>query len=83
MVKTRNEIADSVYKMLRYEFDFEPDQLHDDTLLADLNLDSIDRVELSIDIEEEFGLWILDEVYMGWKTVGEVVDYINVALSLR
>jgi len=81
MAMTRDEITAKVQEILLDEFNLGPVKLHAGAQLTDLGLDSIDRVELSFDIEEEFGLESLDEVYMGWRTVGEIVDYIDSALS--
>lgn len=44
-----------------------------DHLFDDLNLDSLDRMSLAIELEHEFGLDISDEAVSGWATVGDVV----------
>lgn len=46
-------------------------------LKEDLNADSLDAVELSMALEEAFGLTIGDEDLMAFVTVKDVVDYIN------
>ena len=43
----------------------------------DLNADSLDAVELSMALEEAFGLTIGDEELMAFVTVKDVVDYID------
>ena len=46
-------------------------------LKEDLNADSLDAVELSMALEEAFGLTIGDEELMAFVTVKDVVDYID------
>lgn len=43
----------------------------------DLALDSLDLVELMFSVEEEFDLEITDEDAEGWKTVSDVVSYVE------
>lgn len=43
----------------------------------DLNADSLDIVELMMDLEEEFGLTIPDEEAMKMVTVGDIVSYLE------
>lgn len=50
-------------------------------LKADLNADSLDAVELSMALEEAFGLTIADEDLMQFVTVKDVVDYIDKNLA--
>ena len=42
----------------------------------DLGADSLDTVELIMDVEKEFGLKISDEDAMGIKTVNDAIEYI-------
>lgn len=46
-------------------------------LLADLDLDSLDTVELTLGIEERFGIEIRDEELEDVSTIGEVVALIG------
>ncbi len=46
-------------------------------LVDDLGADSIDAVELSISIEEAFDLDISDDVVTRFKTVADIVSYIE------
>ena len=43
----------------------------------DLYADSLDMVDISMKIEDEFGVWIPDDVLLTISTVGELVDYID------
>ncbi len=46
-------------------------------LAADLGADSLDAVELIMAIEDEFELTVDDETAQGFKTVGQIADYIE------
>jgi acyl carrier protein len=48
-----------------------------DSLVADLDADSLDILEITMDIELEFGIEIDDEVERGFKTVGQIIDYVQ------
>lgn len=47
------------------------------TLVGDLSADSLDLVEVVMALEEDFELEIPDEEPERWKTVGDVVSYIE------
>lgn len=51
-------------------------------LLRDLDLDSLDTVELTLGIEERFGIEIADEELEGVGTIDDVVKLINGKLSV-
>ena len=46
-------------------------------LAEDLGADSLAAVELSMALEEEFGVTIADEDLPNMKTVGDLVNYIS------
>lgn len=48
-----------------------------ETLFEDLGMDSLDRVELVMGLEDEFELEIQDEECASWKTVGDVIKFIE------
>lgn len=47
------------------------------SFIEDLNADSLDLVELIMEIEEQFGIQVPDEIADKIVTVGDAVDYIN------
>jgi len=47
------------------------------SFVNDLNADSLDTVELVMELEDEFDLTIPDEEAEKLKTVGEAIDYIK------
>lgn len=50
-------------------------------LVADLGADSLDAVELIMAIEDEFDITIDDEVAQSFKTVGQIVEFIDEKLK--
>ena len=47
------------------------------SIVDDLGADSIDLIELIMNLEEEYGISISDEEAVKLKTVGDVVDFIT------
>ena len=47
------------------------------TFTEDLNIDSLDMVELVLELEEEYGIEIDEDDADKIKTIGDVVNYIN------
>ena len=58
------------------------DSLSDSTsFLDDLGSDSLDSMELMMECEEEFGVDIPDDDVEKFRTVGEVVKYLEVKVG--
>lgn len=49
----------------------------DATFIEDLNIDSLDLVELILTLEEEFSIVISEEDAETLSTIGDVVNYVN------
>ena len=49
----------------------------DSKIVEDLGADSLDVVEMTMGLEEEFGLEIPDDAVEGLVTVGDIVEYIE------
>ncbi len=47
------------------------------SIVDDLGADSIDLIDLIMNLEEEYGISISDEEAVKLKTVGDIVDFIN------
>ncbi len=47
------------------------------SLREDLDIDSIDIIEIIMDLEDKFYLEINDEVVYEWKTVQDIVNYVT------
>lgn len=49
----------------------------DTTIKEDLKADSLDVVELMMDLEESFGVTISDEEAVKLSTIGDIIKYIE------
>lgn len=47
------------------------------SLKDDLDVDSLDAVEVNMALEEEFGIEIPDDELFAMKTVGDIVKYLD------
>ncbi len=64
--------------LLAEKFDADASQMTMDTSIKDdLNADSLDIVELMMDLEEECGITIPDEDAVNLSTIGDIVKYIE------
>ncbi len=71
-------VFEKVQELLAAQFELDKDKITSDTdIMADLGADSLDLVELIMMIEEEFGIVITDEAVYSYKTVGEIVTFIE------
>lgn len=71
-------VLDQIKKILVETMDIEEEKVTLDAKLKDdLNLDSLDSVELIMSAEEEFGIEIPDEDVMNFKKVNDIVNYIE------
>ncbi len=59
------------------QLDIDEATVTEDTTLEDLGADSLALVELVMSVEEEFEIEIQDEDMEKFKTVGDVLDYIE------
>ena len=74
---SREEVFEQVKEILVERLDAdEADVTIDAHLRDDLKADSLDLVELIMDLEERFGVKISDEEAQSIGTVGEAVDFI-------
>ncbi len=70
-------IFERVAKLLSEQFGVDPDEITEETGFEDLGADSVDLVELSMNLEEEFGIDEMDEEDIGGiHNVGDLVDYL-------
>ena len=47
------------------------------SLMGDLEVDSLDAVEIVMKIEDEFGIEIPDDDVSSFKNIGDIADYIK------
>lgn len=52
-----------------------------DSFTDDLGSDSLDCLEINLDLEKEFSIEIPDEVHETFVTIGDVVEYLDSVLN--
>lgn len=73
-----NEIAERVRKIIEEQLMVDASEITEKaTFIDDLGADSLDVVEMIMELEEEFGIQIPDEDAEKITTVGEAIDYIR------
>lgn len=71
-------VLNQIKEILKDTMDIDESKITlDAKLKEDLELDSLDSVELIMSAEEEFGIEIPDEDVMNFKTVNDIVNYIE------
>ena len=69
---------EKICELLADKFDADASSMTMETSIKDaLNADSLDVVELMMDLEEQFGITISDEEAMKLSTIGDIVKYID------
>lgn len=74
----KDEIYQGVVKVLSDLFEVEPDEISlDSHLYNDLDIDSIDAVDLVVEIKKITGQKIRPEDFKSVRTVGDIVDAVG------
>ncbi len=80
---TDEEILEKLKVILAETFEIESARISPDTdLFADLDLDSIDAVDLAIKLQEMTGKRVKPEQFKSVRTVGDVVATVRVLLAV-
>ncbi len=75
---SRDKIIAMVSEVLQQEFDFTNEELKLDThLVDDLDLDSIDAIDMAVRLEERTGLHFEDDDLKSLQTIRDIVDKID------
>lgn len=75
---SRDEIFETVTQALVREFELQPAAIRLDSLLVDdLDLDSIDAIDLAVRLEEQLGVSFSEEDLKSVQTLRDVVDLIH------
>ena len=73
----RDKVLDEIRAIIVEQLGVEPGEVREEaTFQEDLNADSLDLVELIMEMEDRFKLKISDEDAEGIATVGDAVDYV-------
>lgn len=77
------DVASDVLEVIAKQAKVEPAKVARDTELADLNLESLDTIELIFALEEKFNIEIpfnanaVEQTGIGFTTAGDVIDAVS------
>ena len=70
-------VEEKVKEILKCDLSIKDEILYSDSLSADLDLDSLEIIELVMALEDDFKVSIPDEDCEAWVTVGDVIEYME------
>lgn len=74
---TKDEIVARISRVLIDSFDLAPEQLRPDAhLIDDLDLDSIDAIDLVVSLEEDTGLDVSEDELRSLRVIQDIVDLV-------
>ncbi len=73
-----SDVAERVKQIIAEQLMVEEDEITEDaSFIDDLGADSLDTVEMIMEIEDEFGIEIPDEDAEKLQTVGDAIEYVK------
>ena len=71
-------VLEKLISILATQLDLPQEELNADTsLIDDLEVDSLDVVEMLMSVEDEFNVVIPEDEIENLKTIGDVADYVQ------
>ena len=69
-----NDLDASIIDLIARSKSIPPDSITPDTTFDELNIDSLDKINLSFEVEELFSIQIPDASINSLRTVGDVIE---------
>lgn len=76
-----NDIQSRIIELIAKAKNLPPSSIGPDTSFEELQIDSLDKINLSFDVEEMFSIQIPDESLGSLRTVGDVVRGVEQLVS--
>lgn len=74
---TREQVFKTVCKVLADRYALDVTKLSNDTnIRTDLDADSIDQLEIALELEDYFDIDVKEEVLSNICTIGDIIDYV-------
>jgi acyl carrier protein len=79
-----SDVAKKIKLVIAEQAKMKPEEITEKAKFTDdLGLDSLDMIELVMELEEEYGVEISDEDAEKMTTVGEAISYVEKCLSSK
>lgn len=75
------ELAERVIAVIRKAAEKPPEHITLDSTFEELGFDSVDAVTITFAIEDEFGVEIADQGFIGVKNIGQIVAMLEKIIS--
>lgn len=69
-----NDIATPIIELIARSKSLPPASIHPGTTFDELNIDSLDKINLSFEVEELFSIQIPDASLNSLRTVGDIIE---------
>lgn len=73
----KKELYNKVVSIFSEQLDIDKSRIDNSQSLDDLGADSVDRVEIIMKIEEEFNIEISDQASDNFKSINDLVNYLE------
>ena len=68
-----NDIESRIIELVAKSKNLPPSEIHLDTTFDELQIDSLDKINLSFEVEEMFSIQIPDDSLNSLKTIGDMI----------
>jgi len=81
---TQEEVYSKIKSVLMDEFEVEEDDISmEANLFTDLELDSLDAIDLMVTLDKELGIEIKTEEMQDMRTIKDVCDFVLASVSVN